>query len=91
MKAGEQWSTFVVPTILACVARGIREGVTFVGALTRDFRKGRSSAGKLTCTHSFRGGAAKKKDNTAIPRKFRQLLFLLKGRDFASAVLWKKR
>ena len=28
---------------------------------TRDFRKGRSIAGKLTCTHSFRGGAAKKK------------------------------
>ena len=55
MKAGEQWSTFVVPTILACVARGIRAGVTFVGAATRDFRKGRSSAGKLTCTHSFRG------------------------------------
>ena len=27
MKAGEQWSTFVVPTILACVARGIRAGL----------------------------------------------------------------
>ena len=61
MKAGEQWSTFVVLTISACVARGIRAGVTFVGVATRDFRKGRSSAGKLTCTHSFRGGAAKKK------------------------------
>ena len=61
MKAGEQWSTFVVPTILACVARGISAGVTFVGAATRDFRKGRSSAGKLTSTHSFRNGAAKKK------------------------------
>ena len=61
MKAGEQWSTNVVPTILACVARGVRAGVTFVGAAKRDFRKGRSSAGKLTCTHSFRGGAAKKK------------------------------
>ena len=61
MKAGEQWSTFVVPTILTCVARGIRAGITFVGATMRDFRKGRSSAGKLTCTHSFRGGAAKKK------------------------------
>ena len=88
MKAGEQWSTFVVPTILACLARGIRAGVTFVGAATRDFRKERISAGKLTCTHSFRGGAAKKNDNTALPRKFRQLQrFLLKGRDFASAVL----
>ena len=63
MKAGEQWSTFVVLTILACVARGIRAGVTFVGAATRDFRKGRSSAGKLTCTHSTN-------DNTALPRKY---------------------
>lgn len=27
MKAGEQLSTFVVPTSLACVARGIRAGV----------------------------------------------------------------
>ena len=61
MKAGEQLSTFVVPTSLACVARGMRAGVTFVRAATRDFRKGRSIAGKLTCTHSFRGGAAKKK------------------------------
>ena len=61
MKAGEQWSTFVVLTSLACVARGIRAGATFVRAATRDFRKGLSSAGKLTCTHSFRGGAAKKK------------------------------
>ena len=91
MKAGEQWSTNVVPTILACVARGVRAGVTFVGAATRDFRKRQSSAEKLTCTHSFRGGAAKKKDNTALPRKFRQLRrlqrFLLKGRDFSSAVL----
>ena len=61
MKAGEQLSTFVVPTSLAYVARGIRAGVTFVRAATPDFRKGRSIAGKLTCTHSFRGGAAKKK------------------------------
>ena len=95
MKAGVQWSTFVVPTILACVARGIRAGVTFVGAATRDFRKGRSSTGNLICSHSFRGRAAKKKNNTVLPRKFRRLRrlqrFLLKDRDFASAVLWKKR
>lgn len=91
MKAGEQWSTFVVLTILACVARGRRTGVTFVGVATRDFRKGRSSAGKLTCTHSFRGGAAKKKTIQHSHANIRQLRrlqrFLLKGKDFAPTVL----
>ena len=87
MKAGEQLSTFVVPTSLACVARGgyFRES-RYAG-----FSQGAKHRGKIDLYPLFSRRSREKEDNTAIARKFRQLRrlqrFLLKGRDCASAVL----
>ena len=66
MKAGEQWSTFVVLTILACVARG----GYFRGSRHAGFSQGAKQREKIDLYPLFSPRSQEKKDNTALPRKY---------------------
>ena len=73
--------------------RGPRDtrGGYFRGSPHAGFSQGEKQRGKIDLYPLFSGRGREKRDNTALPRKFHQLRrlqrFLLKGRDFASAVL----